>query len=179
MRFKSATVRHLRATAGALLATSVVAGPVAAADVSNDSVQWVIARAQIEDTLARYYALFSARADSDFGAYYTRDGVLDANGVVARGKDAINKLYKGIGEQGNTNVVLSNLRIDVKTDSATVDLIWTEVLSANHLAPPVIVEQGHEHDELIRQSGHWLFTRRLVTNDGGLPPVLEKTYKSR
>jgi hypothetical protein len=139
----------------------------------------MLSRAQIEEMLSAYYTLFHTRPRSDFGAYFTEDGVLDANGVVAQGRAPINDLYKHIPDEGSTHVLISNPRIAVDGNSATVDLVWTEVVSENPLAQPHIVEQGREHDDLVKRQGRWLFLKRIVTNDGGLPAALEKFRKER
>jgi hypothetical protein len=32
---------------------------------------------------------------------------------------------------------------------------------------------------LVKRNGHWYFKHRIITSDGGLPPLFEKTYKKR
>jgi hypothetical protein len=44
---------------------------------------------------------------------------------------------------------------------------------------PQILEQGREHDELVKRDGRWYFKRRVITSDGGLPAMFEKTYQKR
>ena len=46
-------------------------------------------------------------------------------------------------------------------------------------SPTTVVEQGHEHDELVKRDGRWVFKHRWVTSDGGMHPALMKTYKNR
>lgn len=166
---------------GVLICVALLFAPYGAAQPAtpDPEVRALIERAHIENMLADYYALFAGRSQGDFGAYYTDDGILDANGAIAQGRVKINALYRGIWDEGNTQVLISNPRITVKGDTATVDLVWTEVVSKKLLAAPQIVEQGHEHDDLVKHGDRWLFVKRLVTNDGGLPAALEKTYKKR
>jgi len=45
--------------------------------------------------------------------------------------------------------------------------------------PHSFVEQGREHDELVKRKGHWYFKHRVITSDGGLQPMFEKLYKAR
>src|SRR5262249_19644619 len=140
-------IRRLEAVSAALpylQPDSWSAATASHVDSSGGAVAALTDRIAVEDMLANYYALFSARTHSDFGAYYTEDGVLDANGMVARGRDPINALYKGIGETGNIQILISNPRIVLNGDTATVDLVWTECNSETHSAVPRIVEQGHE-----------------------------------
>jgi hypothetical protein len=166
------------ALASLALALAVSAPPVLA-DQPPTTLATLLDRAQIEDMLVEYYDVLSA-GGTDFGSFYTDDAVLDVNGIVAHGKGPIKDLYKTIPEsKGRVHVLLTNPRIVVKGHSATADVLWTEVYSETHRAMPQILEQGREHDELIKRQGRWYLTRRVVTNDGGLPATLEKYYKER
>jgi hypothetical protein len=76
-------------------------------------------------------------------------------------------------------VLLTNPHIVVIGDAATADVIWTGMNSASVQSSPQIVEQGREHDELVKRDGHWYFKHRVITSDGGLPAMFEKTYQNR
>jgi hypothetical protein len=166
-------------TLASLVVAFALAAPPAFADPPSLTLTTLLDRAQIEDMLVDYYEVLSA-GGIDFGSYYTDDAVLDVNGIVAHGKGPIKDLYKTIPEsKGKVHVLLTNPRIVVNGHSATADLIWTEVYSETHLAMPQILEQGREHDELVKRHGRWYLTKRVVTNDGGLPAALEKYYKAR
>jgi hypothetical protein len=140
-------------------------------------------RAQIEDMLVDYYGqLGSGR--HDFGAFYVDDGVLDVNGRVAQGRQGIEDLYKKLAEgsprrPGTFRMLLTNPKIVVNGDTATADVIWTGVNSESVTSPPQFIEQGREHDELVKRHGHWYFKHRVITADGGLPAVLQKTQESK
>lgn len=157
----------------------VFAAPPALAQQRPITLATLIDRAQIEDMLVDYYGALSA-GGARFDSYYTDDAVLDVNGIVKHGKGPIDDLYKTIpNSKGTVHVLLTNPKISVNGASATADVIWTEVYSETHAALPRIVEQGREHDELIKQHGRWYLKKRVVTNDGGLPAALEKYYKER
>jgi ketosteroid isomerase-like protein len=138
-------------------------------------------KADVEATIIDYYALFGERGDSDFGSFYTDDGILDANGVVRQGREAINALYKQIGaaEGGKIDILINNMKVVVNGETATADLLWTECSSKTLTTLPLIVEQGREHDDLVKVGGHWRLKKRVVTNDGGLPKSLLKGYIER
>lgn len=170
------------ALACAALGLSIVAAPVRAQDQSA-ALTALIDRAQIEDMLVDYYANLGG-ADRGFGSYYTADGVLDVNGIVGRGKSGIEDLYKRTAEGtprpgGTFRMLLTNTKVVVKGETATADCLWTGVRSATPKATPQFVEQGHEHDELVKRDGRWYFRYRVITSDGGLPMMFEKTYKKR
>jgi hypothetical protein len=170
--------RLSRALSLLALALAAAAPPLLAAPPPI-TLTTLIDRAQIEDMLVDYYEVLSS-GGTDFGSYYTDDAVLDVNGIVAHGKGPIKDLYKTIPQsKGKVHVLLTNPRIIVSGHTATADVIWTEVYSETHQALPRILEQGREHDELIKRRARWYLTRRVVTNDGGLPATLEKYYKAR
>lgn len=171
---------HLRA-GGVVAAFAVALAAVAPVLAQNRPItlSTLIDRAQIEDMLVDYYQALSA-GSTHFDSYYTDDAVVDVNGIVKRGKGPIDDLYKTIPQsKGTVHVLLTNPKIVIDGDSATADVIWTEVYSETHGALPQIVEQGREHDELVKRAGRWYLKKRVVTNDGGLPAVLEKYYKAR
>jgi hypothetical protein len=106
------------------------------------------------------------------------------NGLIAQGQAPIEALYKKVAagappRKGTFRMLLTNPRIVVSGDTATADVIWTGVNSETVSATPQLVEQGREHDELVKRNGHWYFKHRIITSDGGLPPLFEKTYKKR
>jgi SnoaL-like domain len=181
MRFRSTAAfrNHPWAILAAFACALPVAAPAALAQQRPMTLAALIDRAQIEDMLVDYYEVLSA-GSTHFDSYYTDDAVLDVNGIVSRGKGPIDDLYKTIPKsKGTVHVLLTNPKIVVDGSSATADLIWTEVYSETHLAMPQIVEQGREHDELVKRGGRWYLKKRVVTNDGGLPATLEKYYKAR
>ena len=158
------------------------AGPAVAAQPPM-TVTTVIDRAQIEDLLVDYYSHLGG-GGGDFASYYVADGTLDVNGLVAKGQQAIEELYKQVRKEtprrpGTFRMLLTNPHIVVTRDAATADVIWTGVSSASVKSLPQIVEQGREHDELIKRDGRWYFKHRVITTDGGLPAMFEKTYQNR
>ena len=168
------------ASAGLLLGASALP---ALAENPPTTLQTLLDRAQIEDLLVDYYSHLGA-GQSEFGTYYVADGVLDVNGLVARGQKPIEELYRKIAAgsphlKGKFRMLLTNPRIVVNGDIATADVIWTGINDESLPAAPRFVEQGREHDELVKHNGHWLFKRRAITSDAGLQPMFEKLYKER
>lgn len=175
------TFRNHLWAGGVFAAFAVALAAVAPALAQNRPItlSTLIDRAQIEDMLVDYYEALSA-GSTHFDSYYTDDAVVDVNGIVKQGKGPIDDLYKTIPKsKGTVHVLLTNPKIVIDGDSATADVIWTEVYSETHGAVPQIVEQGREHDELVKRAGRWYLKKRVVTNDGGLPAALEKYYKAR
>ena len=160
-----------------------VSGMPAKAEQPATTLSTLLDKAQIQDMLVDYYSQLGA-GGHDFGSFYAEDGVLDVNGIIAQGKKAIEDLYKKSADgspsnQGKFHMLLTNLKIVVNGSSATADVVWTGVKAETVKSTPQFVEQGREHDELVKLKGRWYFKRRVITSDAGLPPMYEKTYKQR
>ena len=77
-------------------------------------------------------------------------------------------------------MLLTNPKIVVNGDTATTDVIWTgvnseigDVAAAVHRAGP------RARRAQVKRNGHWYFKHRVITADGGLPAVLQKTQESQ
>jgi SnoaL-like domain len=159
------------------------AAPRSQAAAAPATLEDLLGQAQIENMLAAYYGNFGG-SEQDMGSYYTADGVLDVNGIIARGPKAIDALYQKIAKgapplPGKYNMLFTNPRIIVHGDTATADVIWTGIDSPTVESTPRFIEQGHEHDELVKRGGRWYFTHRVITSDAGLTPMFRKTYRKR
>ena len=153
---------------GAMFVLLPLAAP--AAPAGDATLASLADRAAIEDLLVGYYASLGT-GKSDYGAYYLPDGVLNVDGLAASGAQGIADIYKRAGASlphgGTFHMLLTNLRVRVSGESATADAIWTGVYSETVTSVPHIIEQGREHDELVKRDGRWLFKLRFVTSDGG------------
>jgi hypothetical protein len=170
------------ALAPAALALALTATP-ACAEYPATTLATLLDRAQIEDLLVEYYGHLGGNG-GDFGSYYLADGVLDVNGLVAQGQKPIEELYKKIAagtprRKGTFRMLLTNPRIVVNGESATADVIWTGIISETVNAAPQFVEQGREHDELVKSHGHWYFKHRVITSDGGMQTMFDKIRPTR
>jgi hypothetical protein len=170
-------------TLGCLTLAAAAVVLIARAAETPSTMSTLEDRAQIEDLLVDYYGGFSGD-HKGFASFYVADGILDVNGIVAQGAEAINKLYSHsptgpTRKPGVFRMLLTNIRISVNGATAKADAIWTGIQDENVKAPPEFIEQGREHDELVKQDGHWLLKHRWITADAGLPAMYEKTYKPR
>jgi uncharacterized protein (TIGR02246 family) len=144
----------------------------------------LLAKVAIEDLLNRYYQGFGTGNPAAFNEFYTDDAVFEVNGIVAEGKEEIEAIYAGTGDDapanpGTFHMVLSNLVVDVEGDTATASMLWTGVDNNNLRGPPTIREQGREYDLLVRRNGDWLIKKRVVVADSGLPESMVATYDKR
>jgi ketosteroid isomerase-like protein len=132
-------------------------------------------RIQIEDMIVKYYVDMSSGKSHDLTTYYTEDAVLDVNGLISKGKEAIEKLYAGLGGGGEApafkgamHMLLNNAIINVDGTSATAWFVWTGYINEDIKGSPRALEQGTEYDELIKIKGQWFIKKRYITADSGL-----------
>lgn len=141
-------------------------------------------RIMIEDMMIRYYVDISATSGHNLSQYFTEDAVFDVNGMIAKGREAISKMYGGLDEDNThlgsrLHMLLNNPIISVDGNTATVWAIWSGVLNEDINKPPVMVDQGREYSELVKLDGRWYFKKRYITSDSNLPAIWKNTYKPR
>ncbi len=147
-------------------------------------------RIQIEDVLTKYYYDLSAGKSHDLAEYFTKDAVLDVDSMVAKGRDAIAKLYeRPAGQQERPvaataqrrlgHMLLTNPVINIDGDKATAEVIWTGVMNEGVGKAPSLYEQGREYSELRKLDGKWLISKRCLSSDSGLPDQYDATSKPR
>ncbi|MBN1906668.1 MAG: nuclear transport factor 2 family protein [Deltaproteobacteria bacterium] len=144
-------------------------------------------RVQIEDMIVKYYVDMSAGKNHDLTLYYTEDAVLDVNGLISTGRDAIEKLYAGLdlggGEatasKGIMHMLLNNAIVNVDGNNATIWVVWTGFINEDIKGAPKILEQGTEFDELIKVKGQWFIKKRYITAESGLSTGDWPNYKPR
>jgi hypothetical protein len=150
---------------------------------ASPEVAALIDRAAIENLMMDYYSHIG-NSSFDFGQFFARDGVLDVNGIVAKGADEIKALYvqasggsaaappkqdPNAPPPGMFIMQLTNLKVEVTGSTAKADMFWSSVESKTLISPPSVTEYGRDHTELVKQNGRWLIKHRMVTSGGGMP----------
>lgn len=162
---------------GALLILSLGQIAPASAQLAR-TTQAVDDRADIQDVLTRYYYNFGKAEGDSFSSFYTDDAELVLGPNSYKGKEAIAGAYKAIGSGATNpatnrfsfNVVMTNPLIVVHGDTATAQLIFTEIVMDTASAPPRLLTQGREYDNFVRVNGGWRFKRRQIVA-GTKPPA--------
>lgn len=151
-------------------------------------------RVAIEDLFTDYYAQFRPDSDHDFMSFFTDDGRLEVNGMVANGIEEIRAMYEmaggGSGEEeepkpedaipeGVSEMMLTNMKIDVQGDKAVATFLWHSIKSDLVTTEGKITEYGRERSELVKQDGRWLLSNRVVLTEGGMPESLLEYYPKK
>jgi hypothetical protein len=162
------------------------------AAAQSPEVTALIDRSVIENLMVDYYSHIG-NGSFNFGQYFVKDGVLDVNGIVAKGEDAIRKLYgqasggaiaappkpdPNAPPRAMYNMQLTNLKVVVTGNTATADMFWSSMEAKTLISPPIVTEYGRDHTELVKQNGNWLINRRVVTSGGGMPEGELQFYRN-
>jgi hypothetical protein len=181
----------LRKTAGSVFAAVFVLGSiVGAAEAQRPkplTMATLLDRIQIEDLLTRYYYDLSKGKAHELSEYFTADALLDVDGTVAKGRDAIAKLYQpsegqkreATAQRRRGHMLLNNPVISIDGDHAVAEVVWTGVMNEGVGKPPGLYEQGREYSELRKVQGKWLISKRCIMSDSGTPDRFDSTYKPR
>jgi uncharacterized protein (TIGR02246 family) len=134
-------------------------------------------RAEIEDLMARY--LF-AMDWADYDAYaemFTEDGELEYARGTAKGRDAIGESVRAFKQaiggiykdsKGNPALlrhIIAQTVIRIEGDRAFAVAFWWEMANDGPGDKPKAGTFGTYEDELVRQDGRWLFSRRRILNE--------------
>ena len=157
---------------GMALCLTLAQGPTAQAQ--EMTARAAIDHAQIEDLLSRYYWNFGGGSES-FTSFYTSDAELVLGPKTYKGTAGIESAYAGVPKDApqrksySFNVLMSNPLIVVHGDTATAQLVFTEIVIDKQGDPPRILTQGREFDHLVRQNGEWLISKRQIMGAADKP----------
>jgi hypothetical protein len=157
---------------GAALALAP-ASPLAAQQ--GPSVQALADRAVIEDLLTRYYNNFGGGVESKVGEFYAEDGEMILGTTHYKGIEAIKGAYAAVPASAPQrsayalNILISNMLVTVRGDTATARLVFTETITEKQGEAPKILTQGREFDRLVKRGGRWLFASRQIMGAKGEP----------
>ena len=150
-------------------------------------------RVAIEDLFIDYYAQFRPDSKHDFMSFFTDDGRLEVNGMVANGIDEIKGMYEQAGAggeedapkaedavpEGVSEMMLTNMKIDLQGDKAVATFLWHSIKAELVTTEGKITEYGRERTELVKQDGRWLISNRVVLTEGGMPESLLEYYPKK
>jgi hypothetical protein len=150
----------------------------------------LVERAAIEDLFNDYYSQFGPNSQHNFMSYFATNGRLEVNGLVANGFDEIKAMYvqagaggeakakkaEGAVPEGISEMLFTNLKIQLQGDKAVATLLWHSVKSDLLTSAPKVTEYGRERTELVKQNGRWLISKRVILSEGGMPEGLLKSY---
>jgi hypothetical protein len=173
-------------TLGALTVSS--SGRAAEPLETQARLQAIEDHVRIEQLLMRYAAALNTRDADTYVSLFTPDAEFELRRAIDqppflgpfRGREALRKQWfpdgagtvdaSGRRAFGPMRHVTTNYEIDVRGEAATVRAFFIEVVSTGPnippgSKPPAIHAMGRYEDELVKQDGRWLFSKRVVVTD--------------
>jgi uncharacterized protein (TIGR02246 family) len=155
-----------------LVASGTLLVPAASHAQKDQSLAAKVQRLEDEEEIRNVLVSYGRTLDAhDCGAYsrlFAKDGEWVGGFGTVKGTAAIEALMvKSIGTPGKPSAtyhLLTNFIIDVHGDSATAWSRWTFVTPGQDKKPMMAIG-GHYEDTLIRENGHWKFSRREAFSD--------------
>ncbi len=131
-------------------------------------------RAAIEDLQARYLFALDFHDPDLYVSTFTQDGVLDYGSGDVKGRQAIKDVIAKMPNPAPTAGLrpaaarhnISNSVIKVDGDKAFGRSYWFHYSNDNPQRKGVFDGFGHYEDELVKNNGKWLFTKRKIYNEG-------------
>lgn len=170
-------MKHIKSALVGCVATLAIAAalpPAAMARTPQVTAQTLIDRAQISDLLTRYYYNLGHSSADSFAAFYADDAEMILGNQTFKGKEGIEKAYRGTGDSPQRkayafNISISNPLITVDGNTAKAQIIFTEIIVDKQGDPPRVLVQGREYDTLVKVKGEWRFKRRQIMPGAQVP----------
>jgi uncharacterized protein (TIGR02246 family) len=137
----------------------------------DDDLSWLLDQARIRELTARYNRCFDDGDPDGFAATFTEDGIMEVEGTFSvSGRDALAEMVRRT-PYGVVHVTV-DATVEVDGDSAVQDVKLLVLSRPGPDAPAdarrsKLTSTGRYHDELLRTSDGWRFTRRTAYLDGG------------
>jgi uncharacterized protein (TIGR02246 family) len=158
---------------------TIVGGWALAGNAALAADSYAEDRAQIEDLMGRYLFAMDWRDAEAYASTFTEDGVLDWASGVEKGRDQIRAAVKTMRERDDQAAAkdksgkwrprqrhnITNTIIKIDGNKATSRSYWTAYTNANPERRAELSSYGHYEDELVKQNGKWLFTKRKIFNE--------------
>lgn len=153
---------------------ALLSAPIAMSAPADDIAKWAREandRAEIQALMARYERALDTLDVDAYVAVFTKDAVFGN----ARGHEGIRALIAGIkagrektAEPGKAPVPtyqsIQNMTITFASETtATIEGYYVALLGAQNGNPARVATVGHEVDEVVKQDGRWLISKRTVS----------------
>ena len=131
-------------------------------------------RIAVEDVMARYvWAVDSLDADG-YVAVFTADAVIDSNGSISKGHEAIRKIVTGLVQRRDDNTakglptanlyhVISNVRITFPKPGEALHQSYWQTVRRDKDGKMTAAAMGRSEDRLVKRDGRWLIQFRKLT----------------
>jgi uncharacterized protein (TIGR02246 family) len=132
----------------------------------------IAAREAVRDLIARYNATGDSGRFDELRNLFAPDAVLDTDGVVHEGRDAIGALFESVRDSLATRAAAGDVPRYIRHHTSTIQIDVLGPTSArSRCYYQVLLPHGLDHwgryiDEFGVVDGRWVFTKRREILDG-------------
>jgi uncharacterized protein (TIGR02246 family) len=131
-------------------------------------------RVAIEDLMARYVWTVDSFDPDGYAAVFTEDAVIDSNGNIIKGHDAIRGVVTSLIKRRDDNKakglpaanlyhMVSNVRITFQAPGEALYQSYWQTLRRDATGTMIVGGMGRSEDRLVKRNGQWLIQKRTLT----------------
>ncbi len=131
-------------------------------------------RVAVEDVMARYVWTVDSFDADGYVAVFTDDAVIDSNGSISKGHEAIRQIVTGLIRRrdeakakgqptANLYHVISNVRITFPKPGEALHQSYWQTVRRDKDGAMVAAAMGRSEDHLVKRNGKWLIEFRKLT----------------
>ena len=131
-------------------------------------------RIAVEDVMARYVWAVDSLDPEGYVAVFTEDAMIDSNGSVSKGYEAIRKIVTNLIQRRDDNKakglptsnlyhVISNVRITFPKPGEALHQSYWQTVRRDKDGAMAAAAMGRSEDRLVKRNGKWLIQSRKLT----------------
>jgi len=131
-------------------------------------------RIAVEDVMARYVWAVDSLDPDGYVAVFTEDAIIDSNGSISKGHEAIRTIVTGLMQRRDDNRakglptsnlyhVISNVRIAFPRPGEAVHRSYWQTVRREKDGKMTAAAMGRSEDRLVKRNGKWLIQSRTLT----------------
>ena len=131
-------------------------------------------RIAVEDVMARYVWTVDSLDADGYVAVFSEDAVIDSNGSISKGHEAIRKIVTSLIQRRDDNKakglptanlyhVISNVRISFPKPGEALHQSYWQTVRRDKSGTMTAAAMGRSEDRLIKRNGKWLIQSRKLT----------------
>jgi uncharacterized protein (TIGR02246 family) len=131
-------------------------------------------RVAVEDVMARYVWAVDSLDPDGYVAVFTEDAVIDSNGSISKGHEAIRKIVTSLIQRRDDNKakglppsnlyhVISSVRITFPAPGEAVHQSYWQTVRRDKDGKMIAAAMGRSEDRLVKRNGTWLIQSRKLT----------------
>ena len=131
-------------------------------------------RIAVEDVMARYVWTVDSLDADGYVAVFSEDAVIDSNGSISKGHEAIRNIVTGLIQRRDDNKakglptanlyhVISNVRISFPKPGEALHQSYWQTVRRDKSGTMTAAAMGRSEDRLIKRNGKWLIQSRKLT----------------